>query len=65
LLFDAIDLERANEIRIRYKDVPLGFVDSSLLALSERHQIPRVLTLDRRHFWTVRSQSFAHFELLP
>jgi uncharacterized protein len=40
-------------------------VDSSLLALAERHQIPRVLTLDRRHFWAVRPQGFGSFELLP
>ncbi len=65
LVFDAVDLVRATDIRIRYNDVPLGFVDSSLLALAERYRIPRVLTLDRRHFWTVRSQNFAHFELLP
>jgi uncharacterized protein len=65
LVFDATDLERANEIRVHYSDVPLGFVDSSLLALSERYRIPRVLTLDRRHFWTVRSEKFAHFDLLP
>jgi uncharacterized protein len=65
LPFDAVDLETANAIRVRYDDVPLGFVDSSLLALAERYRIPRVLTLDRRHFWTVRSQNFGHFELLP
>jgi uncharacterized protein len=65
LPFDAVDLESANAIRVRYDDVPLGFVDSSLLALAERYRIPRVLTLDRRHFWTVRSQNFGHFELLP
>jgi uncharacterized protein len=65
LVFDAVDLEKANEIRARYNDIPLGFVDSSLLALAERYQIPRVLTLDRRHFWAVRPQSFGHFELLP
>jgi uncharacterized protein len=63
--FDAVDLEQANAIRVRYNDIPLGFVDSSLLALAERYRIPRVLTLDRRHFWTVRSQNFEHFELLP
>ena len=65
LAFEAADLEKANEIRARYNDIPLGFVDSSLLALAERHQIPRVLTLDRRHFWAVRPQGFGSFELLP
>ncbi|MEY4530421.1 MAG: hypothetical protein RLZZ156_1142 [Deinococcota bacterium] len=65
LSFDATDLENTNLLRLRYSDVPLGFVDSSLLILAERYAIPRVLTLDKRHFWTVRSQSFGHFELLP
>jgi uncharacterized protein len=65
LAFDTVDLEKANEIRVRYKDIPLGFVDSSLLALAERYRIPQILTLDRRHFWAVRPQSFGHFELLP
>ena len=63
--FDTTDLENTNLIRLRYSDIALGFVYSSLLVLAERHEIPRVLTLDRRHFWTVRSQHFGHFELLP
>lgn len=65
LAFDTVDLEKANAIRARYDDIPLGFVDSSLLALAERYQISKILTLDRRHFWTVKSQSFDYFELLP
>ncbi len=65
LAFDTADLEKANAIRTKYDDVPLGFVDSSLLALAERYRISKILTLDRRPFWTVKSQSFDYFELLP
>ncbi len=65
LAFDEIDLQQANAIRVRYNDIPLGFVDSSLLALAERYRIPKVLTLDRRHFWAVRPQGFSYFDLLP
>ena len=65
MAFDEVDLQEANAVRVRYNDIPLGFVDSSLMALAERYRIPRVLTLDRRHFWTVRPQNFEHFQLLP
>ncbi len=34
----------------RYKDRNLGFVDASLLALSERLNIYHILTVDRRDF---------------
>jgi uncharacterized protein len=65
LLFDQTDLARVNEIRIQYNDLPLGFVDASVIALAERHRIQRVLTLDRRHFTAVKPQHLGYLELLP
>lgn len=65
LVFDATDLVRVNEIRRFYNDLPLGFVDASLVALAERYGIRQILTLDRRHFRAVQPQGLGHFELLP
>jgi predicted nucleic acid-binding protein len=49
----------------RYKDLPLGFVDASLIVLAERHQIKRILTLDRRHFNLLQSDRIDYLEVLP
>jgi len=62
---ELIDIDRAIKIMARYQDIPLGLVDSSLVALAERHQINQILTLDRRHFNIVRPEGINYFELLP
>jgi uncharacterized protein len=49
----------------RYQGVPLGLVDSSIIALAERHQIRRILTLDRRHFSLIKPQRLEYLELFP
>jgi predicted nucleic acid-binding protein len=49
----------------RYRGVPLGLVDASIMALAERYQIQRILTFDRRHFSIVKPQTMEYFELLP
>jgi uncharacterized protein len=49
----------------KYRGVPLGLVDASLVALAERYQIRRILTLDRRHFSLIQPQTFDYLELLP
>ena len=64
LPFDASDLERANEVRAEYADMRVRFVDASLVALAERHRLPRLLTLDRRHLAAVRPRKL-ELELLP
>ncbi len=65
LVFDDLDLERADAIMKQYPDVPLGFVDASVMALAERHKIQSILTFDRRHFSLVKPQGLSHFDLLP
>jgi uncharacterized protein len=62
---DSIDLQRALEIQIQYADVPLGLVDSSIMALAERLEIRQILTFDRRHFGLVKPDRLGYFELLP
>jgi uncharacterized protein len=62
---EPIDLQRALEIQVQYADVPLGLVDSSIVALAERLQIRRVLTFDRKHFGLVKPNGLGYLELLP
>jgi uncharacterized protein len=44
LVFDATDLARVNQIRRQYNNLPLGFVDASVIALAERYRIQQILT---------------------
>jgi uncharacterized protein len=62
---ESIDLQRALEIQIQYADVPLGLVDSSIVALAERLEVRRILTFDRRHFGLVKPDKLGYFDLLP
>jgi len=59
------DIGRTREILEKYQNVPLDFVDASLVALAERLNIMRILTIDRRDFLIVRPHHTEHFELLP
>jgi predicted nucleic acid-binding protein len=65
LTTDIFDLEQTLTLMTRYSDIPIGFVDASIAALADRYSIQQILTLDRRHFHTIRSSSFKHFNLLP
>lgn len=59
------DLARALEILKQYDDQDLGLTDASLMAVAERLDVTRVLTLDRRHFAPFRDRRGRAFELLP
>jgi hypothetical protein len=61
----ARDLARARELQIQYRDLGLGIVDSSIIALAERLGEPKVATLDHRHFGTVRPVHADALLLLP
>jgi uncharacterized protein len=65
LVFDETDLTRVNQIRREYDDLPLGFVDASLIALAERYRIRQILTIDRKHFSAVKPLHLGYLELLP
>ena len=60
-----IDLTRCRELQDTYRDLSLGVVDASIVALAERLDEPKVATLDQRHFRAVRPTHVAAFELLP
>ena len=61
----AADAIRIAELVARYRDLPLGTVDASVIAAAERRAVKEIATLDRRHFSVVRPAHPAQFELVP
>lgn len=61
----ATDLIRIAELVARYRDLPLGSVDASVIALAERRRVADIATLDRRHFTVVRADHVETLTLLP
>jgi predicted nucleic acid-binding protein len=59
------DWLRIAELVSRYRDLPLGTVDASVVAAAERLDITKIATVDRRHFSIVRPSHTPTFELLP
>ena len=59
------DVERAAELMERYSNLPLGFVDSTIVALTERLETRDLLTTDRRHFSVVRPRHTKALGLHP
>ena len=47
------------------RDLALGVVDATVIALTERLQEPKVATLDHRHFRAVRPEHVEALELRP
>lgn len=59
------DVARAAELMAGYRDLPLGFVDASIVAVAERLGARSVLTTDRRHFSVVRPRHVPALRLEP
>ncbi|MHB1501192.1 MAG: type II toxin-antitoxin system VapC family toxin [Candidatus Dormibacteria bacterium] len=59
------DWLRIAELVSRYRNLPLGTVDASVIAAAERLGITTVATLDRRHFGVVRPKRTPTFTILP
>jgi len=49
----------------RYRDLDVGPTDASIVVLVERHGTVDVLTLDERHFRSLRTENWQAFRLLP
>ena len=62
---EADDFDRAVNIMQQYADLPLGFVDATIVAVAERLEAREILTTDRRHFGVVRPQHARGFVLSP
>jgi len=59
------DIVRAATLLQDYADLPLGFVDATVVATAERLGVREILTTDRRHFGVIRPQHSKTLVLLP
>lgn len=59
------DWLRIAELVARYRDLPLGTVDASVVAAAERLHVTQIATLDHRQFTVLRPAHAPAFELLP
>lgn len=59
------DVARAAALMLEYADLPLGFVDATVIAIAERLGAREVLTTDRRHFNVIRPKHVMSLTLVP
>jgi predicted nucleic acid-binding protein len=59
------DWGRIGDLVDRYRKLPLGGTDASVVALAERLGTDVIVTLDRRHFGVVEGRDGRRFRLLP
>jgi len=64
-VLESADYARAAHLIRAYADLPLGFVDASIVALAERLEIVTLVTTDRRHFAVVRPAHVPRLQLAP
>lgn len=57
--------KRIAELVEEYSELRLGVVDASVVSLAERLKTDLVMTLDHRHFGTVRPRHCKAFRLMP
>jgi uncharacterized protein len=62
---ETADYARAADLVRAYGDLPLGFVDASIVAMAERLGIDTLLTTERRHFAVVRPAHVPRLRLVP
>lgn len=59
------DHARTAEILRKYYDANIDFVDACIVAMAERMNIQKILTVDRRHFSIFRPKHCEAFEIFP
>ena len=59
------DFQRAAAVVRQYRDSQIDFVDAVLVAIAERLNIVRILTIDARHFRMFRPKHCPGFDILP
>lgn len=62
---ESADHARAADLIRAYGDLPLGFVDASIVAVAERLDVGTLVTTDRRHFALVRPAHVPRLRLVP
>jgi predicted nucleic acid-binding protein len=63
--FNPADVARGRELVEKYSSLEIGLADASIVVLAERHAVKDVLTLDQRHFRTLRIGRSKRFRILP
>ena len=63
--FDAGDVAIAHEVIEAHGDHDVGLADASIVVLSRRYEMLELLTLDERHFRTLRGSAGRPFHILP
>jgi predicted nucleic acid-binding protein len=59
------DVVRYRELMLQYRDLSLGLADASVVATAERLKIPRIFTVDQRHFRAIQPCGLQHLVILP
>ena len=59
------DEPRMRELMRDYRDQPMDLADAALVHVAERDGVPRIFTLDRRHFEVYRLHGRRRFQILP
>ncbi|HEY7207261.1 MAG TPA: PIN domain-containing protein [Gaiellaceae bacterium] len=63
--FGDADIADARRIVAQYRDLGIGLADASLVVLAARYGVDRILTLDERHFRSLRTREGGAFTLVP
>ena len=63
--FGSFDVGRAREVIEEYADLGIGLADASIVVLSQRFGACDLLSLDERHFRTLKGADGRSFRLLP
>lgn len=64
-VFSIGDVAEARRIMVQYADLRISLADASNVVLANRHDTLDVLTLDERHFRTLRGPGGRPFRVLP
>ena len=59
------DAPRMHVLMRKYRDLPMDLADAALVRIAEREKLPRIFTLDRRHFRVYRPTGISRFSILP
>ena len=63
--FGSADVAAAKDVLERYPALKIGLADASIVVLAGRHRTRDVLTLDERHFRSLRASDRRRFRILP
>ena len=58
-------LVRCRILMEKYQDLPMDLAEATLVVLGEELKIPKIFTLDHKHFHIYRPLQVKRFELLP